>query len=1023
VIRYLDMPAVLRNFNVMNKGDIDFFFGSGASVQAGIPTGGGMVWEFKREIYCTETETSQEKFKDLQSQYAQKILQDYFDEQGNHPLKYDPAEYSHYFELCYNTSTARERFIQKKVKNISPSLGHLCLADLFIDKKIQCIWTTNFDELIEAGINTLKPEHSFTVFSSANSASLLNGNLRSFSSIFKLHGDYRYDKIKNTLKELQALETSMHDQFKKRLYERGIIFIGYSGSDDSIMHILEEHIDEPGFLKYGLIWMIPTGASISDRVSNLMERACNANESSCIVEIPGFDELMYRCYKLQNKPNELIEGRWIDYPQRKKPLSFSGNFVDSFIKLNTFVSTSYPLCKGFDTDITSWKELRSILGNSSVIAALFARRIYCFDDEDTIRKIFDGHICSDINEEKVSDKILYKYDSIYTGMLYALIRKRLVDELGLCTFGKNKYYDPQTFTEYNRLYKPYDGIEISLSIYSGRYYLSIVPTVYVERLDGKGIERLQKQKVVNQIKSKLYNKQYDEKLRYWNKKLLNSVTRTISFSYKDFMLNFISIYLSGGGLDRKPEWPSIDAYQYAEPEMLFNVNNDSCRAINQLKGIIKYGPIDYSYSKQKPLREAIKLAIISPSQQQKKIFAHLNALNQQSRPHKMNDGFLPLYNGFESIYRRGIQVPAESDASRVITYDEKMAIDLDTKSFVHMMKGFIDKLASQYTFDVAVIYIPSIFAKFRESQNLEDDFNLHDALKLYATDKGIKLQFIEERSINTYDPCKVLWGLSTSLYAKAAGVLWQPIVLNNSTAFVGVSYAQSKSKGICIGCSQLFDSTGTGIRLLLRKINDPAFYGKNPFMKSDEARATMSALREQYYKCNPTAQLNRIVIHKTTHFTREEILGFTQALEGIDDIELLQIQEFSSWRAIRFGTKAADGAYNFSVKRGTTIPLNSYSFLLWTHGCIIHNELKGNLNYYKGGRGIPSPLLVKRFYGKAPGDVLIREILMLSKMNWNSGDSLYKQLPVTLDFAKILSRMAKQDEAIYDKAYDFRYFM
>ncbi|MDR2758481.1 MAG: hypothetical protein LBB78_03785 [Spirochaetaceae bacterium] len=49
--------------------------------------------------------------------------------------------------------------------------------------------------------------------------------------------------------------------------------------------------------------------------------------------------------------------------------------------------------------------------------------------------------------------------------------------------------------------------------------------------------------------------------------------------------------------------------------------------------------------------------------------------------------------------------------------------------------------------------------------------------------------------------------------------------------------------------------------------------------------------------------------------------------------------------------------------------------------------------------------------------------LVLTKMNWNSGDSLYKHLPVTLDFAKILSRMSKQNEALYDKPYDFRYFM
>ena len=65
MIKLMEMPTFLRNFKVMNNGDIDLFLGSGASVQAGIPTGAGLVWEFKREIYCTETEVSKEKFKDL----------------------------------------------------------------------------------------------------------------------------------------------------------------------------------------------------------------------------------------------------------------------------------------------------------------------------------------------------------------------------------------------------------------------------------------------------------------------------------------------------------------------------------------------------------------------------------------------------------------------------------------------------------------------------------------------------------------------------------------------------------------------------------------------------------------------------------------------------------------------------------------------------------------------------------------------------------------------------------------------
>lgn len=1023
MVRHIDMPTFLRNFNVMNDGCIDIFLGSGSSAQAGIPTGGGLVWEFKRNIYCTETGTSKEEFRDLQSETAQRKLQKYFDAQGKHPALYESSEYSHYFELCHTTSVAREQFVQYKVRDIAPSLGHLCLAELFINRKIQIIWTTNFDELIESGIKTIRPEHSFLVFSSANKDSILNIVDSPFPSIIKLHGDYRYDKIKNTSSELKNLEASMEKQFRDRLYGKGVIFIGYSGCDESIMQVLEEHIEEDEFLKHGLIWMIPSGSEVSKRVSALMGKACNINESSGIVEIPGFDEFMYRCYKLREKPNTLIEERWIDFPKRKSPLSFSGQQIDSFIKTNTFISIDLPQCKVFDTDITSWKELKDIIAEKDIIAALFSSRIYCFEDEKRIQDVFQTHILSEIREEIISNKILHQHDSIYTGMLYQLIKDTLINKLGLITFGKNKYFDPNSKSEYEKIYYIYDGIEITLSAFYGKYYLSVVLTVFIQHINGKDVDKLIKQQIINKVMSGIYNKQYDEKLKYWNKKLKNPNGQTISFSNKGFTLNFISIFLSCGGFNRKSQWPTLNAYQYYEPQMLFNVKDKTHTAINQLKGINQFGPIDYSYSKEKLIRDSIKILIISPKQQIGKILAHLNSLNQKHSPRNQQDGFLQLYNGFEQIYKRGLQIPSETDTSYVITYDQAYAMSLNISDFLNLMKSFIDKIATQHNFDIAVIYIPEIFSKFRESEDPENDFNLHDALKLYATDKSVKLQFIEDKSIKYNDPCKVRWGLSTSLYAKASGSLWQPVTLNDSTAFVGVSYAQSKTKGICIGCSQLFDSTGTGIRLLLRKIDDPAYHGKNPFMKKDEARAMMSALREQYYKCDPTSKLKRIVVHKTTPFTHEEITGFTQALEGIDDIELLQIQEYCSWRAIRFNNNISSGPENFAIKRGTVIKLNSDSFLLWTHGCVIHEELKGRLNYYKGGRGIPVPLIVKRFYGKATGDALVKEILMLSKMNWNSGDSLYKILPVTLDFAKVLSRMAKQEEAIYNQAYDFRYFM
>ena len=571
-------------------------------------------------------------------------------------------------------------------------------------------------------------------------------------------------------------------------------------------------------------------------------------------------------------------------------------------------------------------------------------------------------------------------------------------------------------------YKKYSAFELRLSYLNEKFYLSIVPTIYLTNKNGTEVNKLYKQIEINTIMSQIYNIDYGKLLRDLNESLYVRGSHEIKFMANDFTLTFNQVCLSYK-LSSSKEHPQVSSFKFDEPEMLFDVNNANHKSINQLKGLQKYAPIDYSFeTTQKP---PIRLAILTPFQQTDNIIRHLNSLNTRHVT-KSNEMFLPNYEGFYETYKRALNIPSQSDSQLFRTYDESNMLRVKTKTFVEHIKSQIDYFQTQVPdFDILVIYIPKSFIKFREDSNYDPDFNLHDTIKLYGTNKGVKIQFIEERSLGSYDKCKVMWALSTSIYAKASGVLWHPVVLDDETAFVGISYAKSDTKGICIGCSQLFDSTGTGIRLILKKLEDPQYIGKNPYMKRDEARTTISKLREEYYKCAPVAKLRRIVIHKTTPFTRQEIAGFTEALEGIADVELLQIQGYSPYRAVKYFIQDGKPHPNsFPIERGTAIKLSNDTFLLWTHGCVVGNDIgNGKNNYYKGSRGIPVPVLVKRFYGKASGATIAKEILMLTKMNWNSGDNLYKNMPVTLDFAKTLSRMSKQKEVLYNKSYDFRYFM
>jgi len=1026
MIRKTGLAQFLRIFKICPNGLISFFLGSGSSAHAGIPTGSALTWEFKKEIYCSETRTSSERFRDLQSENNQSLLQSFFDAEGNNPKLYDPSEYSHYFEKCYPTSISRELFITNIVKNIKPSFGHNCLGDLIINGKIKNIWTTNFDELIEAGIRQIDPTFSFRIYSSSNKNSIYIMKSSDFPNVYKLHGDYRYDKIKNTLHEVQSLEYEIEKKFENSLITGGLIVIGYSGNDESIMNILEKNVKNTNFLPNGLVWLKMRNSELPLRTINLMESACTTNENSGIVEINGFEDFMYSCYKEIDGNNQFINERWRDFPNRCLPIAFSAPKADYFIKFNTFESISCPVPISFVTNIITWKELRQIIGSNKIIAALYLNKIYCFGSQQLINRIFIGHILSEPKNDAITPKYLYRERSFFIGMLYELIKISLLSKKNIKQFGINKFYDDEIFEIYKDdeiSYKIYDGIIITLEFINEKCYLSILLTAFVVNLNSQPVNKEIKKIIINKKMSTIWNTTYNDKIKYWNEQLVTKGEGSINFIFEGFVLKFKSTCLSYGLIENTKKYPQKMVYKFDEPLMVFNINYKNAVGINQLKGISNYGPIDFSYSKPDMIRHSIKLAIVTPKDDMGTILNHLSKLKNGSILHK-DDGFTPFYNGFENIYKQNLDIPEQNDNKRCLSYDGNK---IRTKEeLINLLKERIDFLSLEINnFSVLVIYIPKAFELFRTG-NSDEDFNLHDAIKLYAMDKAIKVQFIEEKSLNAYEPCKVMWALSVSLYAKYGGILWRPSFLDNETAFVGISYAFSKEKGISVGCSQLFDASGTGLRLLLRKINDPQIINKNPFMKANEARQMMSTLRQQYYYSNPTSKLNRIVIHKTTFFTPDEIQGFTQALEGIEDIELLQIQEFSPWRGIRFKTlDFREGLNNFPIKRGTVTQLSDNQFLLWTHGCVINNELfsgKGG-NYYKGGRGIPMPLMIKRFYGKATGDVIIKEIMMLTKMNWNSGDSLYKHLPVTLDFAKVLSRMSKQNEALYDKLYDFRYFM
>ena len=1009
-MKKIEIVDFVNSFKVKPYKSMTFLLGAGTSVSSGILSGGQMVWDFKRSLYCAAKNLRTSVYGDISKENVKNEIQSYFDGQGGFPAIWSPDEYSFYFEKCYPSRKDREYYIQEKVRDAKPSLGYLCMGELIINGKVDLVSTTNFDDLVQGGVHAIDPGISIKTISSAVSSSVGFSLYEGFPNVIKLHGDYLFDKLKNTEMELQKLESKIADIWERGIKEYGLIVIGYAGNDSSIMTVLNRLIDT-GEIKKGVYWCQPKGVALSLKASEFMEKACEVNEESALVEIDNFDGLMYRLYLAMNLENPQIDALWKRADKKQNILYDGVGRHTANVVTNALPALRYPQkCYVFETNITSWEELRRTVDDACV-AILYKGKVWALGSKSSIINAFAEKIEGGIEELEIPRYMMELEHSDLFGMFYMIIKKHFA-KIGLVSYGKERYYNPSARYLRNGCYI-YDALKISLSFVDQNIFLTILPTVHALNANGTELERFKYQDIVNREISTQYNQKMNEKIDAW----INMVSckGKLVFEFGEAILEFNTArvkFLGSANIDK--------CYQAQEPELVFDYEKDSYSAVNQLKGLINYGPIE-SYANRN-----IRLAVLSPKECAEDIWHHLNKLNEHFVTKlKMDMAFLPEYTGFQEVFRCGLDIPNGNNQVRFMGYSLNKAMAVEAKIYFKNICQYIDRFErNKYEFDILVIYIPNQLIKMRELKTENEYFDLHDSLKIYCAGKGIVTQIIEERSVNTNnDMAKIIWGLSTAIYAKAIGKLWKPKVIKNDTAYIGLSYVQSvnDNEKISIGCSQLFDSEGNGMKLYLRPLKNPQIIQKNPFMRSEDACRLMNNLKRLYDESVPLHKLNRIVIHKTTHFTREEMEGITKGFAGVENIELLQIQEYTTWRGIRFQN---DVVAPFPIQRGTVVPLDKDTFLLWTHGSVQHDELAGkNRNYYKNGRGIPAPLLVKRFMGKATAAELVNEILMLTKMNWNSGDGLYKIMPVTLDFAKTLSRVAKQDLMVYDKPYDFRYFM
>lgn len=144
----------------------------------------------------------------------------------------------------------------------------------------------------------------------------------------------------------------------------------------------------------------------------------------------------------------------------------------------------------------------------------------------------------------------------------------------------------------------------------------------------------------------------------------------------------------------------------------------------------------------------------------------------------------------------------------------------------------------------------------------------------------------------------------------------------------------------------------------------------------------------------------RIVLHKTSKFENQERDGFTAAWSNVLQVEFITLGLDPPVRLLPRG--------NYPPRRGTLLDLNGSKYL-YTAGFY---EPWGR---YPGPH-IPRPISVQDESGTAQAERTCREILSLTKMNFNSA-APFGNIPITTKMASAVGQiMAEVEEETVPEA-------
>ncbi len=286
------------------------------------------------------------------------------------------------------------------------------------------------------------------------------------------------------------------------------------------------------------------------------------------------------------------------------------------------------------------------------------------------------------------------------------------------------------------------------------------------------------------------------------------------------------------------------------------------------------------------------------------------------------------------------------------------------------------------------------------------ELNFHNQLKARLLNSRALTQIVRESTIAPWDfpdsrgtPARnlhkmqaaIAWNLSTATFYKCGGRPWKINGIRDGVCYIGLVFKQlpeNTSRGNACCAAQMFLDSGDGV---VFKGNVGPWYNPEAgdYHLDRESATKLVTLALDTYKANTGKTPSELFLHGKVGFNNAEWAGFQDAIENETNLVGVRIRESNDLKLFR---KA-----KMPVLRGTVYIHSKRKAYLWSKGYV------PRLQTYPG-REVPNPLYIDVCRGNVEIDVVLNDLLALTKLNYNS--CIFADgVPVTLRFANAVGEI------------------